>query len=117
MGGIAVPLAPFDAAFGGSAAVVKGDSVFTATPDERRAAEGEDNELRIVYVLSWGRGGSHGASDSSTMSPVPDVSPEEGARALLDKAVSDKSTFAMRCRAISCVFRLLPTSTIDAMYR
>ena len=48
---------------------------------------------------------------------MDDVTPEEGARALLDRAFSDKSSYAVRARAISCVFRLLPALAIQELYR
>ncbi len=38
----------------------KGDSVFAPSEDEKRVADNEDNELRIVYVLSWGQSGAAG---------------------------------------------------------
>jgi hypothetical protein len=106
-------LAATAAASGSHAAALKGDSVFVPTHEERRCSDNDDNELRIVYVLSWGGSSGSGVEGAG---PV-DVSPEDGARALLDKAVSEKSSFAMRARAISCVFRLLPAASVDAIFR
>jgi hypothetical protein len=92
-----------------SSAPSDGPSVFAATEEEVQAAECERNELRIAFVLACGRDDGGGAV-------VSDVSPEEGARALLTIAMNEKSGFALRARAISCVFRLLPAAVIDELH-